>query len=89
MLCSFAVYALPFTYICCRCPRLTNPLRDHRTSCNTSGTLSKRGYSLGAAVTQVVREAGTRVRTNQFLRDLNIAGTRPPDGRRIKIGEAY
>ena len=38
-----------------------------------------------SAVTQVVREAGARVRTNQFLRDLNIAGIRPTDGRRIEI----
>ena len=32
-----------------------------------------------------MREAGARVRTNVFLRDLNIVGIRPSDGRRIEI----
>ena len=34
---------------------------------------------------RIVREAGGRVRTNVFLRDMNLAGIRLDDGRRIEV----
>ena len=34
---------------------------------------------------RVCREAGGRVRTNVFVRDLNLSNARPNDGRRIEV----
>eukprot|EP00972_Heterocapsa_arctica_P060164 8874430-Heterocapsa_arctica.AAC.1 len=34
---------------------------------------------------RVCREGGARVRTNVLVRDLNVAGVRPDDGRRIEV----
>ena len=50
-----------------------------------SGALSKRGFTLEFALTRICREAGARVRTNQFLRDLNLQEISSNDGRRIEI----
>merc|ERR1712139_504800 len=43
------------------------------------------GFALESALTRVCREAGARVRSNQFLRDLNVFGIRGEDQRRIEI----
>ena len=38
-----------------------------------------------AAVARVCREAGPRVVTNAFVRDLNLSAPSPGDGRRIEV----
>ena len=69
----------------CRCRHPLDPLGDHRAACARAGVLVRRGYALESAVARVCREAGGRVRTNVFVRDLNLGAARPDDGRRIEV----
>ena len=41
--------------------------------------LKKRGTAVESALARVCREGGARVRTHQFIRDLNISGISPND----------
>ena len=76
---------LPFTDRVCRCRLSLDSFGDHRASCPHSGLLAKRGFELEATLARVCRESGARVRTNVFVRDLNIVQTRPNDARRLEI----
>ena len=50
------------------------------------GVLGKRGFPLEcAAAHQVCREAGARVTTNAFIRDLDLGEFNRLDGRRIEV----
>ena len=69
----------------CRCLRALDAEGDHRAGCATAGRLLARGTPLEQALARVCREAGARVATNAFLRDLNVAGVRAGDGRRIEV----
>ena len=61
----------------CRC--------GHRTSCPTSGVLGRRGFALESAAARVCREASARVRTNVFVRDLDLLPQGVPDQRRLEV----
>ncbi|CAK0891747.1 unnamed protein product [Prorocentrum cordatum] len=58
---------------------------DHRAACPRSGRLLKRGAPIERMWARVCREAGGRVRTNVFLRDMNLPGIAANDGRRIEV----
>ncbi|CAK0830299.1 unnamed protein product, partial [Prorocentrum cordatum] len=58
---------------------------DHRAACPRSGRLLKRGAPIERMWARVCREAGGRVRTDVFLRDMNLPGIAANDGRRIEV----
>ena len=68
----------------CRCGRNLDTLGDHRAACPRAGILAGRGYALEAAAARICREAGARVVTNCFVRDLNLTAP-PDDGRRLEV----
>ena len=68
----------------CRCGGALDALGDHRTACPTAGVLGARGAALERAAARVCREAGARVATNVFLRDMNV-DVPLADGRRIEV----
>ena len=78
-------FHLPLVQRCCLCHHFLDPFGDHRCACSTSGFLSLRGFDLEVAMARVCRETGARVQTNKFLRDLNVDGILPTDGRRIEV----
>ena len=47
--------------------------------------LKKRRFPLECATAQVCREAGARVATNVFVRDMDLATFNALDGRRLEI----
>ena len=47
--------------------------------------LGKRGFPLECAAAQVSREAGARVFSNVFVRDMDLAAFDALDGRRLEI----
>ena len=47
--------------------------------------LGRRGFALEVAAAQVCREAGPRVSTNQFVRDLDLGEFNGLDGRRLEV----
>ena len=55
----------------------------HRAACPTAGVLVRRACSLERAAARICREAGARVATNVFLRDLNLGLL--TDGRRLEV----
>ena len=50
-----------------------------------AGVLGRRGFALEVAAAQVCREAGVRVSTNQFVRDLDLGEFNGLDGRRLEV----
>ena len=78
-------FHLPLVQRCCLCHHFLDPFGDHRCACSTSGFLSLRGFDLEVAMARVCREAGARVQTNKFLRDLSIDGILLTDGQRIEV----
>ena len=68
----------------CRCGRFLDPFGDHRAACSRSGVLGLRGAPLEGAAARMCREAGARVATNVFLRDMNL-DVPVLDGRRIEV----
>ena len=50
-----------------------------------AGVLSRRGFSLESAAARICREAGGRVRTNAFVRDLDVPDANAGDGRRLEV----
>ena len=76
---------LPLSSRSCRCGRPLDARGHHRTSCPTSGVLGRRGFALESAAARVCREAGARVRTNVFVRDLDLLPQGVPDQRRLEV----
>ena len=68
----------------CRCHGLLDVLGDHRAACPTAGVLGNRGVPLEKMAARVCREAGARVTTNTYVRDLNLDVIRRDD-RRIEV----
>ena len=68
----------------CRCGRPLDGLGHHRAACSRAGVLASRGFSVESAAARVCREAGARVSTNLFVRDLDLPVARH-DGRRLEI----
>ena len=75
---------LPACERVCRCGRSLDNLGDHRAACPHAGILASRGFALEAAAARICREAGARVVTNCFVRDLNLDGV-ADDGRRLEV----
>ena len=55
----------------CRCGLPLDEFDHHRAACAQTGVLSKRGWALENVVARTCREAGGRVTTNVFMRDLD------------------
>ena len=66
-----------------RCGGALDTLGD-RTACPTAGVLGTHGAGLERAGARVCREAGARVASNVFLRDMNV-DVPLADGRRIEV----
>ena len=49
--------------------------------------LGKRGFPLECAAAQVCREAGARVASNVFVRDMDLAVFDALDGRRLEMAD--
>ena len=64
--------SLPLTSRVCRCGRPLDSCGHHRAACSRAGVLGNRGYALESAAARVCREAGGRVSTNVFLRDMAL-----------------
>ena len=76
---------LPLSSRSCRCGRPLDCLGHDRASCSRAGVLGRRGYALESAAAGVCREAGARVSTNVFLRDLDVMAVPALDARRIEV----
>ena len=75
---------LPLTSRTCRCGRLLDVHGHHRAACSRAGVLGGRGFSVESAAARVCREAGARVSTNVFVRDLDLP-VLGHDGRRFEV----
>ena len=68
----------------CRCRGALDELGDHRAACATVGILGPRGVPLEKIAARICREAGARVSTNTYLRDLNLDSVRCGE-RRLEV----
>ncbi|CAK0791015.1 unnamed protein product, partial [Prorocentrum cordatum] len=78
-------FDLPFAASACRCRGRLDARGDRRAACPRAGVLKKRSIPLEKAAARICREAGGRVAENQLLRDLNVDGVDPRDGRKIEV----
>ena len=62
----------------CRCGGFLDPFGHHRAACSRAGVLA-------GGVTRICREAGARVSTNVFVRDLDLLAPNVQDARRLEI----
>ena len=69
--------ALPLSSRTCRRGRPLDVLGHHRAACSRAGVLGSRRFSLESAAARVCREAGARVSTNLFVRDLDPSHCQP------------
>ena len=69
---------------CSGCGCGVDTLGDHLSSCMRSGRVKLRATPIEQAVARICREAGARVRSNVFLRNLNVA-TEPNDRRQLEV----
>ena len=76
---------LPISERSCRCGRLLDVCGHHRAACARVGMLGRRGFSLESAAARICREAKGRVRTNVFIRDLDLAIPGVADARRLEV----
>ena len=76
---------LPFSNRTCRCGRPLDAFGHHRAACARCGVLGRRGFALESAAGRVCREAGARVATNQFVRDLDLGVPNANDNRRLEV----
>ena len=76
---------LPPTVRSCRCGRLLDSFGQHRAACARAGVLDIRGCALESAAARICREAGGRVTTNVLVRELDLIGIHPADGRRLEV----
>ena len=70
---------LPFAGRACQCGRLFDSFGHHRAARLHAGVLSRRGFSLPHAFAEV----WGRVRTNAFVRDLDVPDANAGDGRMV------
>ena len=77
-------FPLPLSSRTCLCGRPLDVLGHHRAACSRAGVLANRGFSVESAVARFCREAGARVSTNLFVRDLDLPVARH-DGRRLEV----
>ena len=63
---------LPLTARACRCGCSLGALGHHRAACARGGVLGRRGCAVESVAARICREAGGRVATNVFVRDLDL-----------------
>ena len=68
----------------CRCGRPLDLCGHHRAACAQAGVLGRRGNAVESAAARICREAGARVTTNIFVRDLDL-GAPITDARRLEV----
>ena len=61
------------------------PNRHHRAACHVAGVLGRRRGALECAAAQMCREAGARVTTNMFVRDMDLGHFNALDARRLEV----
>ena len=76
--------ALPLSVRNCRCGLPLDFSGHHRAACARAGMLGRRGYALESVAARICREAGGRVRTNMFVRDMDL-DVPVNDGRRLEV----
>ena len=79
--------SLPSSRRFCRCGRSLDAFGHHRAACSRAGVLGRRGFALESAAARICREAGGRVTTNVFVRDLDVAVPNALDGRRLEVAD--
>ena len=77
--------SLPPVSRSCRCGRPLESRGHHRAGCSRAGVLGRRGFAVESAGARICREAGARVSTNVFVRDLDLAAPNVHDARRLEI----
>ena len=77
---------LPLSFRRCQCGRPVDVLGHHRAACGEAGVLGRRGWPLESVAARICREAGARVRTNVYVRDMDLATRRTLDGRGLEVG---
>ena len=76
---------LPLTVRSCRCGHLLDCLGHHRSACPVAGVLGRRGFPLENVAGRICQEAGGRVGTNVFVRDLDLPVFNNVDERRLEV----
>ena len=76
--------ALPLSMRNCRCGQPLDSSGHHRAACARAGMLGRRGFTLESVAARICREAGGRVRTNMFVRDMDL-DVPVGDGRRLEV----
>ena len=76
---------LPLSKRICGCGRPLDPFGHHRAACSRTGALRWRGLALESAGARVCREAGGRVVTNMFVRDMDLGVPVAGDNRRLEV----
>ena len=76
---------LPLSQRICGCGRPLDPFGHHRAACSRTGALGRRGFALESAAARVFREAGGRVVTNMFVRDMDLGVPVAGDNRRLEV----
>ena len=84
LLCRRLHLPLPLSHRKCQCGRQLDVFGHHRAACSEAGVLG-RGFPLEVAAAQVCREAGARVTTNVFVRDMDLAVFDVMDSRRLEV----
>ena len=85
LLCRRLHLPLPLTLRTCRCGRRLDMFGHHRATCAEAGVLGKRGFPLECAAAQICREAGARVATNVWVRNMDLGEFNALDGRRLEV----
>ena len=75
----------PLTARTCQCGRPLDSFGHHRAACARAGVLARRVYAFESVAARICREAGGRVSTNVFVRDLDLMGPGVADGRRLEM----
>ena len=76
---------LPLNLCSCLCGRPLDAFGHHRAACSKSGVLCRRGFAVESAAARVCREAGARVATNLFVRDMDLGVPNGGDNRRLEV----
>ena len=76
---------LPLSQRICGCGRPLDPFGHHPAACSRTGALGRRGFALESAAARVCREAGGRVVTNMFVRDMDLGVLVAGDNRRLEV----
>ena len=76
---------LPLSNRICRCGLPNDQFGHHRAACSRTGLLGRRGFPLESAAARICREAGGRVATNMFVRNMDLGAPNAADNRRLEV----